>query len=54
VQHCFEVCPRHALHARTLGFRHPRTGEEMDFDSPLPPDMVQLIEEWRNYIASRE
>ncbi|MBP5717245.1 MAG: RluA family pseudouridine synthase, partial [Bacteroidales bacterium] len=35
VKRCFEVCPRQALHARTLGFRHPRTGEEMDFEAPL-------------------
>ena len=43
VKRCFEVCPRQALHARTLGFRHPRTGEEMDFEAPLPPDMTQLV-----------
>ncbi len=47
VRHCFELCPRQALHARTLGFKHPRTGEEMDFTSPLPADMAELIERWR-------
>lgn len=54
VRNCFEACPRQALHARTLGFRHPRTGEEMDFEAPLPADMVALIERWRNYISNRE
>ena len=54
VKHCFEVCPRQALHARTLGFKHPRTGEEMDFETPLPEDMTQLIELWNEYISQRE
>lgn len=49
VENCFETCPRQALHARTLGFRHPRTGEQMDFECPVPEDMSQLIEKWRNY-----
>lgn len=51
IQNCFDTCPRQALHARTLGFIHPRTGEEMDFSSHLPPDMDALIKRWRNYIA---
>ena len=38
----------------TLGFRHPVTGEEMDFTSPLPDDMARLIEKWRSYISNRE
>lgn len=54
VQNCFALCPRQALHARTLGFVHPRTGEEMLFESPLAEDMVQLIEKWRGYTANRE
>lgn len=53
VRNCFEICPRQALHARTLGFKHPRTGEEMDFSVPMPADMVALIEKWRGYIANR-
>ncbi|MBR0036894.1 MAG: RluA family pseudouridine synthase [Bacteroidales bacterium] len=53
VNRCFEVCPRQALHARTLGFRHPRTGEEMDFEAPLPPDMQQLVTMWNEYISQR-
>ena len=53
VRDCFDTCPRQALHARTLGFRHPRTGEEMDFEAPLPADMTALVERWREYIAQR-
>lgn len=49
VQHCMALCPRQALHARTLGFRHPRTGEEMDFSCPPPADMQQLLERWQAY-----
>jgi 23S rRNA pseudouridine1911/1915/1917 synthase len=54
VNNCFDVCPRQALHAMTLGFVHPRTGQEMFFTSPLPPDMTALIGKWRNYISNRE
>jgi len=49
VENCFQTCPRQALHARTLGFVHPRTGEEMDFESEVPADMTALIEKWRAY-----
>lgn len=49
VQNCFELCPRQALHARTLGFRHPKTGQEMFFTAPLPPDMEALISKLRSY-----
>ncbi len=54
VQHCFETLPRQALHAKTLGFVHPTTGEYMQFDSEIPADMTQCIEKWRNYIANRQ
>lgn len=54
VQNCFEVCPRQALHAKTLGFLHPLTGEEMFFDSELPSDMSTLFNRWREYIKSRD
>ncbi len=50
IRNCYAFCPRQALHARTLGFKHPVTGEEMDFTSPLAEDMEQLIEKWRNYV----
>ena len=49
IDNCFEVCPRQALHARTLGFVHPRTGQQMDFECPIPDDMTNLIERWRRY-----
>ncbi|MGQ1943826.1 RluA family pseudouridine synthase [Ornithobacterium rhinotracheale] len=49
VQNCFQVCPRQALHAQTLGFEHPVTGEQLDFESPVPEDMTQLLEKWRTY-----
>ena len=54
VNNCFAICPRQALHAKTLGFVHPRTGEEMFFTSELPEDMVQLLDRWRTYISNRE
>ena len=50
VDNAFKLMPRHALHAKELGFRHPRTGEVLHFDSALPPDFAALIEKWRNYI----
>ena len=49
VNNCFEVLPRQALHARVLGFEHPTTGAHMHFESPLPDDMQQCIDRWRNY-----
>jgi 23S rRNA pseudouridine1911/1915/1917 synthase len=54
VKNCFDICPRQALHAQTLGFVHPRTGEELFFEAPLPDDMTQLIERWRTYVANRD
>ncbi len=49
VNNCFEVCPRQALHAKTLGFIHPISGEEMFFDSQLPEDFQNLLNKWENY-----
>jgi 23S rRNA pseudouridine1911/1915/1917 synthase len=54
VQNCFSVCPRQALHAKTLGFIHPATSREMFFDSECPPDMTQLIDKWRTYSDTNE
>jgi len=54
VRNCFSLCPRQALHAKTLGFNHPVSGEKLLFDSDLPEDMHQLIEKWRHYVSSRE
>ena len=49
IENCFALCPRQVLHAKTLGFTHPRTGERMMFDSQWPEDMTNLINKWRNY-----
>ena len=49
IHNCFALCPRQVLHAKTLGFTHPRTGERMFFDSPWPADIEALIDKWRNY-----
>lgn len=50
VDNCFEVCPRSALHAKSLGFVHPKTGKNMLFESELPDDMKNLIVKWEKYI----
>lgn len=47
IDNCFELMPRQALHAKTLGFKHPRTGEYVCFDSELPSDFVAVLEKWR-------
>ncbi len=49
VENCFSLCPRQALHARSLKIKHPRTGKEIQFDSELPSDMQQLVDKWKNY-----
>lgn len=49
IDNCFKILPRQALHAKTLGFVHPTTGEMMRFDTELPDDMKELIEKWRGY-----
>ncbi len=49
VENCFKVLPRQALHAKTLGFEHPKTGKWMSFTSETPEDMQLCIEKWRNY-----
>jgi 23S rRNA pseudouridine1911/1915/1917 synthase len=53
VDNCFALCPRQALHAKTLGFIHPTTGKEMFFDTELPEDMQAVIEKWRKYVVSK-
>jgi 23S rRNA pseudouridine1911/1915/1917 synthase len=49
VDNCFKILPRQALHAKTLGFIHPTTGEKLSFDSPVPADMQECIDKWRHY-----
>ena len=50
VDNCFAICPRQALHAKTLGFIHPVTNKELFFDIEMPDDMLQVIDKWRRYV----
>jgi 23S rRNA pseudouridine1911/1915/1917 synthase len=52
IDNCFKTLPRQALHAKTLGFIHPNTGEMIRFDTEIPKDMADCIEKWRNYSKS--
>ncbi len=49
IENCFKIIPRHALHAKSLGFIHPSTGNHFFFDSELPEDMALIIDKWRKY-----
>lgn len=51
IQNCFELCPRQALHAKSLGFKHPTSGKAMLFESELPDDMQAVIAKWEKYVA---
>ena len=53
VENAFAVCPRHALHAKTIGFIHPKTRQEVKFDSEIPDDMKNVIEKWKEYSRSK-
>ncbi|MCW3467490.1 RluA family pseudouridine synthase [Chitinophaga nivalis] len=53
VENCFDIMPRHALHAQQLGFIHPRTRQQMYFESPMPADFTSVLEKWRRYVAAR-
>ena len=52
IQNCFKLFPRQALHAKSLGFIHPKSEKEMFFNSELPNNFQDLIEKWRNYFVS--
>ena len=54
IENCFRLVPRHALHARSLGFVHPRTREELHFESPMPADFTALLDKWDTYTAHRD
>lgn len=54
IHNCLALCPRQALHARTLGFVHPHTGEEMYFECDIPSDMTALLEKWRKRLSNNE
>ena len=49
VQNCFNILPRQALHAKTLGFLHPKSNKEMSFESDLPDDFTKCLNKWENY-----
>ncbi len=53
VERCFELCPRQALHAKSIGFIHPTTGQRVHFDSGLPDDMQAALDRWRTYVGHR-
>jgi 23S rRNA pseudouridine1911/1915/1917 synthase len=53
IKNCFELLPRHALHAKTLGITHPITGEKLFFDSEIPNDMQLVIDKWRKFMKDR-
>ncbi|MBR1835349.1 MAG: RluA family pseudouridine synthase [Bacteroidales bacterium] len=52
VENTFRVLPRQALHARTLGFEHPSTGQHVHFESPMPDDMSSALQRWRTYASN--
>ena len=54
VENCFKLIPRQALHAKTLGFEHPKTGQWMQFDSEIPQDLTQILGKWRNYAQHKQ
>jgi len=54
VQNCFELCPRQALHAQSLGFIHPSTLKPIHFESPLPADLTALLHKWREYTSHNQ
>ncbi len=54
IKNCFEILPRQALHARSLGLKHPISGEYIFIDSELPADMQEVILKWENYVAHQK
>ncbi|MBO7278628.1 MAG: RluA family pseudouridine synthase [Bacteroidales bacterium] len=53
IDNCFEILPRQALHAKNLGFVHPRTGDYVFVESELPEDMTRVIERFRVFSSGR-
>lgn len=54
IENCFKILPRQALHAKTLGFEHPVTGEFMRFDSEIPTDITDCVEKWKTYSSATD
>ena len=53
VDNCFKILPRQALHAKTLGFTHPKTGKWMSFNTEIPEDIQNCVDKWRSYAKSQ-
>lgn len=53
VENCFKVIPRQSLHAKSLGFTHPKTGERIELEVDLPEDMIEVLEKWRRYTSGQ-
>ncbi len=53
VDNCFTLMPRQALHARTLGFIHPRSGEKVHYEAPLPGDFLTVLSKWQQYVKHK-
>lgn len=53
VDNCFDLIPRQALHAQSIGFTHPVSGKRLFFETPLPEDMSAALDKWRSYKNSR-
>lgn len=53
VENCFEIMPRQALHAKSLGFLHPTLKKQLYFEAPLPPDFKMALDKWRGYSDQR-
>ena len=54
INNCFKICPRQALHAKSLAFKHPINNKDLFFDSEIPEDMLLLINKWRNYSVHKK
>ncbi len=52
VENNFKILPRQALHARLIGFEHPKTGKYMEFSNEMPDEMLQVLNRWRTYLSS--
>lgn len=53
VQNCFKIIPRQALHARSIGFVHPKTGKKLSFTSELPKDITEVLSKWEHYTVHK-
>ena len=54
VENCFALLPRQALHAQTLGFTHPISGERLFFEQALPADLIQVLDKWHTYVKAKK